>query len=49
MTIDDQIEAEKLQYDVIEKLQRYLLCHLVKIISMNIFVVKKYYHLINNK
>ena len=44
MIIDDQISDEKLQYDI-NRDQPY---HLVKLISMNILLVKKYYHLISN-
>ena len=49
MTIEDQIKDEKLQYDIIEKLRKYLLYHQVKLINMNTFLVKKYYHRIKNK
>ena len=49
MTINDQIRDEKLQYVLTEKLPKYQLYHQAKLISMNILLVKKYYHLINNK
>ena len=41
MTIEDQIKDEKLQYDINREA--------AKLISMNILLVKRYYHLINNK
>ena len=49
MTIDDQIRDEKLQYDINRELQKYQPYHLVKLTSMNILLVKKYYHLIKTK
>ena len=50
MNIEDQIRDEKLQYDInIKRLQKNQLYHQVKLISMNILLVKKYHHLINNK
>ena len=49
MTIEDQIKDEKLKYDINEGLQKYQLYHRVKLIIMNILLVKRYYHLINNK
>ena len=49
MTIDDEIKDEKLQYDVIEKLQKDLPYHQAKLINMNILQVKKYRLLIKNK
>ena len=48
-TIDDQIKYEKLQYDVNREAAKYQLYHLVNLINMNTLLVKKYYHLINNK
>ena len=48
MTIEDQITDEKLQYDI-KRLQKYQLYHKVKLISMNILLVKRYCHLINSK
>ena len=48
MTIEDQIKDEKLQMILIERIQKYRLYHQVKLISMNILLVKKYCHLINN-
>ena len=49
MTIDDQIRDERLQYDINRELQKYLLYHQVKLISMTILLVKKYYLLMKNK
>ena len=46
MTIEDQIKDEKL---LTERLKKYQLYHQVKLISMNILLVRRYYHLINNK
>ena len=46
MTIDDQIRDEKLQYDVNRIYLRY---HQVKLLSMNILQVKKYFLLIKKK
>ena len=48
MTIKDQIRNEKLQYDIIERLQKYQL-YQGKLISMNILLVKRYCNLINSK
>ena len=42
MTIDDHIEDEKLQYDINRETGN-------RVISMNILLVKKYYHLIKSK
>ena len=44
MAINDQVRDEKLQYDINRRLY-----HQVELIRMNILLVKKYYHLINNK
>ena len=41
MTIEDQIKDEKLQYDMLQKYQRY---HQASLINMNTLLVKKYYH-----
>ena len=49
MTIEDQIKDEKLQYDINREAAKYQLYHQVKLISMNILLAKRYYHLINNK
>ena len=49
MAINDQIRDEKLQYDINRKAAGYQLYHQAKLISMNILLVKIYYHLINNK
>ena len=49
MTIEDQIKDEKLQYDINREAAKYQLYHQVNLISMNILLVKKYCHRINNK
>ena len=49
MTIEDQIKDENCNMILIERLQKYLLYHQVKLISMNILLVKRFYRLINNK
>ena len=49
MTTDDQIVDEKLHMILTEKIQKYLLYHLEKVISMSILLVKKYYHLRKSK
>ena len=49
MTIEDQIKDESYNTILIEKLQKYQLYHQVKLISMNILLVKRFYHLINSK
>ena len=49
MAIEDQFRDEKLRYDIKERLQKYQLYHRVILISMNIFLVKKYCLLINSK
>ena len=49
MTLKDQIRDEKLQYDINREAAKYQLYHQVKLISMNISLVKIYYHLINRK
>ena len=49
MTIEDQIRDEKRHMILIEKLQKYQLYHQVKLISMNILLVKRHCHLINSK
>ena len=49
MTIEDKIKDENYNMILIEKQQKYQLYQQVKLISMNILLVKKYYHLINNK
>ena len=49
MIIDDQIRDEKLNTILIEKQPKYQPYHQVKLTSMNILLVKKYYHQINNK
>ena len=42
MTIDDKIKDENVQYDLIEKQQKYQHYLQVKLISMNNLQVKKY-------
>ena len=49
MTIEDQIRDEKLQYDINREAAKYQLYRQVKLISMNILLVKKYCRIINNK
>ena len=49
MTFEDQIRDEKLQYDINREAEKYQLYHQVKLISMNILLDKRYYHLINSK
>ena len=49
MTIEDQIKNEKLQYDINREAAKKKLYHQVNLINMNILLVKRYYHLINNK
>ena len=45
MTLEDQIRDEKLQYDIDRKSEKYQLYHQANLISMNILLVKIYYHL----
>ena len=49
MTTDDQIGDENYSMILIEKLQKYQSYHQAKLISMNIFQVKKYCLLIKSK
>ena len=49
MTINGQIRDEQLQYDINREAAKISPYHQVKLISMNILLVKKYYHLINSK
>ena len=50
MTIDDEIRDEKIQFDINrETARKYSPYHRVKMISTNILLVKKYYHLIKGK
>ena len=49
MTIENKIRDGKLQYDINRGLQKYQLYHQAKLINMNTILVKRYYHLINNK
>ena len=49
MTINDQIEDEKLQYDINREAAKYQPYRRAKFISMSIWLVRKYYHLIKTK
>ena len=49
MAINDQIRDEKLQYVINKKAAEISAFHLAKLTSMNILLVKKYYHLIKIK
>ena len=49
MSINDEIRDKKLQYDINRKAAEISALHQAKLISMNILLVKKYYHLISNK
>ena len=49
MTIDDPIIDEELQYDIKRETAKILALSSNKIDTMNILLVKKCYHLINNK
>ena len=49
MITDDQIRGNNYNTTLIEKLLKYQPYHQAKLISMNILLVKKYYHLIKNK
>ena len=49
MTTEDQIRDEEMQYDINREAAKYRVYHQVKLISMNILMVKKYCLLINNK
>ena len=46
MATDDKIIDEKLQFDINRELAKYLHYHQVKLINMNILLVKKSYHLV---
>ena len=48
MTINDQIRDENYNMILTEKLPKYRFYHRAELISMDILLVKKYYHLINN-
>ena len=41
MTIEDKIKDEKLQYDINREAAKYQLYHQVKLICMNILLVKR--------
>ena len=49
MTTDDKIRDAKLQYNINREAEKYQLCHLEKLIKMNILQVKKYYLLIKEE
>ena len=49
MTIENQIKDEKLPYDINREVAKISALSSGKLISMNILLVKRYYHLINNK
>ena len=49
MTIDGQIEDEKLQYDINREAAKVSALSSEKLTSMNILLVKKYCFLIKNK
>ena len=49
MTIDDQIEDEKLQYDINTEASKYQPYHQIQLTSMNVLLVKKYYLLMKSK
>ena len=49
MAIDDQIEDKNYNLILTEKVQKYQPYHQVKLITMSILLVKKYYHLIKEK
>ena len=49
MTIENQIKDEKLQYYINREAAKVSALSSGKLISMNILLVKRYYHLINNK
>ena len=49
MLTDDQFGHEKLQYNINREELKYQPYRRVKLINMNILLVKKYYHSISNK
>ena len=49
MTIEDGIRDEKAQYGINREAVKYRFYHHVKLMTMNILLVKKYCPLINNK
>ena len=49
MKIDDQIRDKKLQYDINREAAKISALSLTKLVSMNILLMKKYYHIIKNK
>ena len=46
MTIDHQIRDEELQYDINREAAKISALSSVKLISMSIFLAKKYFHLL---
>ena len=49
MTINNQIKDEKLQYNINRKAEKISALSSGKSINTNIFLVKIYYHQLNNK
>ena len=49
MTLEDQIRDEKLQYDINREAAKISASSSRKLVSVNILLVKKYYHLLNSK
>ena len=49
MKIYDKVRDEKLQYGINRKAAKIYALSQAKLISMNILLVKKFYHLIKNK
>ena len=49
MATDDQITDKNYNMILTEKLQKYQPYHQTKLVSMNILLAKKYYHIIKNK
>ena len=49
MAIEYQIKDGNLQYGINREAAKYQFYHQVKLISMNVLLVKRYYHLVNNK
>ena len=49
MTINDQVEAVKLQYDINREAAKISAYHQENFINMSTLLMKIYYHLINNK
>ena len=49
MNLEDQNRDEKLRYDINREAAKYPLFHEVKLISMNVLLEKRYWHLIKSK